>query len=160
MSFWSSGFWSPGFWSNGFWGPTDEPTASSGIRRLQLMQLQEEELLKESIKEAVAKVVSVAEQSKVSVEAHKLAKQPAKLEPLVPLETFPEVKFKRKPIYTNPQPVAENFPVWLSDISLEINSWFTQLIPQWEARREVIIVAKQEAANDADIRLRLLLLAA
>jgi hypothetical protein len=136
-------------------GTQPDESAPSGMRRLELYRLQEEALAEQ--KKAFSETIRAA----VAIATPAPTKKKPKLEPLVPLVTYEKPVFKRKPIYTEPTPLPESLPAWLTLISVEINSWFTTLIPQWEARRQVIIsVQKQEAANDADIRLRLLLLAA
>jgi hypothetical protein len=75
-------------------------------------------------------------------------------------EHFPEVQFKRKPIYIDPTPVNENLPLWLVQTTIQTNYWVRFLIPLWKKQTQVIIETKRAAANDADIRLRILLLAA
>lgn len=143
-------------------------SAHSGVMRLQLYKMQEEHLLKREARRAAEEALElqqpVKEENNEQVEGQatpQRARKGAKRKPaVVEREEFPEVRFKRKPIYTNPQPVVEQFPAWVTFVSLEIDSWFSQLIPLWEERKQVIISAQQAAVNDADYRLRLLLLAA
>ena len=131
--------------------------APSGMHRLMLYKLQEESLQQEA-ERRVIRAAAVEAAESVTLPSKKVK---TKLEPLVPLEVYERPKFRRPVIRTDQTPVLESLPIWLTLVSSEINSWFTTLIPQWEARRQVIIsTSKLEAANDADIRLRLLLLAA
>jgi hypothetical protein len=134
-------------------------SASSGIRRLQMYQMQEEALLKDAIKQAVAKVEATNDQPEKRVEQPKPVKKRKPLPKLVPLETYEKPAFKRKPIYSAPTELNPTLPVWLASISLEVDQWYASIIPLWDEHRKVII-ARQTAANDADMRLRLLLLLA
>ena len=163
-NFWSTGFWTPSFWSRGFWGDQPvEQSASSGIRRLQMYQMQEEALLKDAVNEAVAKVLPTKEESNERKQGQatptRARKAKARKPAVVAREEYPEVRFKRKPIYTTTTDVNPTLPVWLAAISTEVDQWYASIIPLWKEHRQVII-SKQIAANDADYRLRLLLLLA
>ena len=142
-------------------------SAHSGMVRLQLYKMQEEHLLKREAQRVAEQVVKQETEKNEQVEGQATPKRARKAAPrkfaLVEREEFPEVQFRRKPIFTRPMPVNTDIPIWLSFVSLEVQSWFTTFIPLWKEQNRAIIVFnqnKQSAANDADIRLRLLLLAA
>lgn len=134
-------------------GAEEETTGRSGYWRLFFHQLQEdalrkdEEKLKEAIKEAVAPVLA---------DAPTKPKKVVKLEPLVELEEFPEVKFNRKPIFTRPPSIKQVSAAWLSSIAQKTKDDVERL-QDLVAKH---VTAKVEAANDADYRIRLLLLTA
>ena len=142
--------------------------ASSGIRRLQMYQLQEQALVKDAIQKAVAEVLNTQEEVKQDEQVQgqeapsRKVKATPRRKPVVEVaeEHFPEVRFKRKPIYIDPTPVNENLPLWLVQTTIQTNYWVRFLIPLWKKQTQVIIETKRAAANDADIRLRILLLAA
>ena len=131
----------------------------SGYWRLFFMNMQEEALAKRN----AILVPKINEESNEQVERQATpqgARKAKKRKPaVVEREEYPEVRFKRQPIYANTQPVNENFPLWVYDISMQVDSWYTQFKPLLETNRKVII-ARQTAANDADVRIRLLLLLA
>jgi hypothetical protein len=163
-NFWSKGFWKPGFWVKGFWGDqTLEQSASSAIRRLQLYQMQEEELIKQAAKEAANKVVQQVEKGDEQEQRKTASQRARKAEKRTPAvverEEYPKIRFKRKPIYTSPTPLIPILPAWLSIVSHEISQWYAKIFPLWKEHRERIIF-KRSAANDAEYRIRLLLLAA
>jgi len=136
-----------------------EESASSGVRRLQLYQLQEE-ALKTGFKQAIKTVVEEAnEQEQGQTTPPRARKTKARKPAMVAREEYPEVRFKRKPIYTQPTDLNTTLPVWLALVSKEVDQWYASLIPLWEEHRRVIIKT-QTAANDAEYRIRLLLLAA
>lgn len=174
-AFQSNAFFNPGFQTtsfsqqafqkcafqySGFQTDECETGGRSGYWRLFFTKMQEESLqkTKEAIQQAVKETIS--EQVEGQAAPQRARKAKARKPAVVAVEHYPEVRFKRKPIFSNPQPVVEQFPAWLSLVSLEIDSWFSTIIPLWEERKQVIIFKQQEAANDADVRLRLLLLAA
>jgi Fe2+ transport system protein B len=137
--------------------------ASSAIRRLQLYQMQEAELIKQAAKEAANKVVQQVErgneQEQRKTATQRTRKAEKKISTVVEREKHPKIRFKRKPIYTNPTPLTPILPVWLSIVSYEISQWYANIFPLWEEHRKRIIF-KRSAANDAEYRIRLLLLAA
>lgn len=137
----------------------EEASTRSGYWRLFFYNMQEE-----ALKKLDAPIeVKVSEEPNEQVErqaAPQGARKAKKRKPtVVAIERYPEVRFKRKPIYTKPTPVAENLPLWLAEVSLEFNAWLNATVPQWRKRLQE--KAKVDAAaNDADYRLRILLLAA
>jgi len=136
--------------------------ASSGVRRLQAYQLQEEALLKDAIKKTVEKVLSIegSSEQEQGQAAPERSRKAAKRKPaVVAREEYPEVRFKRNPIYTQPTPVNPTLPAWLTLISLEVDQWYLRAIPLW-AERKGFLLLKQSAANDAEYRIRFLLLTA
>ena len=131
-----------------------EQSARSGYWRLFFMQMQEEALKNPELKAEVEKLGVVADLPPLDAPERRKARA-KRLEPLVPLETFPEVKFARKPIYSKPAPVDVELPSWLLELRVDTEQWFVL------ARRNAEQLKKtQDAANDADFALRLLLLAA
>lgn len=135
--------------------------AQSGVRRLQMYQLQEESLKQDSekLKADVKEIVLEQEQRQAAPQRTRKAK--TRRPTVVAVERPPEIpRFKRRPIYENTESVNEGFPIWLAAVSQEINQWVTSYIPLWNEHQRIIISKQREAANDADIRLRLLLLAA
>ena len=139
-------------------------SAHSGAMRLQLYKMQEEHLLKREAQRVANEVLNQPETPKdeqVERQATPQGTRKAKKRKpaVVEREEYPEVRFKRKPIYANPQPVAENLPMWVGLVSIEIDSWYSSIIPLWKEHCRVII-SKQDAVNDSDSRLRLLLLVA
>jgi hypothetical protein len=129
-------------------------TSRSGYWRLFFMQMQEEALKKPELRAEVEKLAKVVDLP--PIEEAKSKPKRKKLEPLVPLETFPALKFERKPIYSAPTPVDVGLPGWLLALQTSTEGWVL------EARRAEEQAKKQqdEAANDSDMRLRILLLAA
>ena len=130
--------------------------APSGMHRLMLYKLQEEHLQKEAEK----KVISQAAKEVAEKVAAVKPKKKQKLEPLVPLEKYEKPRFKRRHIQPQStgidEEVAANLKIW----SAEIDSWLIRFSYLLQAQRQVIIIEQEAAANDADYRLRLLLLAA
>lgn len=125
--------------------------ARSGYWRLFFMKMQEEALKNPALKEEAEKLAAAADLPPIDAPERK--KPHTKRMPLVPLEVFPEVRFKRKPIYSSPTPVSEVLPSILHDVRRSMESWLVRV-------HHAVILQKQEAANDADICLRILLLAA
>ena len=130
----------------------------SGYWRLFYTQLQEEALKKDADAKLPKPEVTVAETVWEPIKK----KPKARVKAVEPLEPIPELpKFKRKVVSTTPT-VNEQFPefVWL--MSLEIQQWYKEFQPHVlkMAENRVKINQQIEAANDADMRIRLLLLAA
>lgn len=135
-------------------GADEEPTSDgrSGYWRLFFMQLQEEALKK---KEELAP--QETQQHEEAAKPPKTKKQ--KLPPLVPLEEYEKPNFKRKKIFTDPTEVQETLAPWMLLSSTVVDSWVSALVPIWAEHKKAII-QQREAANDAEYRIRLLLLAA
>ena len=127
---------------------------SSGMRRLMMYQLQEESLQKDQ-KRHIKEAAQAATEKIVKVETKKPRE---KLEPLVPLETYEVPDFKRKAIYTRPTKV-EPIPFYLAQLD-DVQGWYADLHPLWVQFKLQVVVPRVEAANDHDMRIRLLLLAA
>jgi hypothetical protein len=146
------------------WGPSwgcggaPEQDGRSGYWRLFFTNLQEEALKPKP--ETTKPQETVLEQEQGQEAPARKSKAKTRKPAVVAVEQFPEVRFKRKPIYSDAKPVVEDFPLWLAEVSLEVDQWISSYIPLWNEHRQVIISRKKEAANDADIRLCLLLLAA
>ncbi len=132
----------------------------SGYWRLFYYQLQEAELEKdeqEQGKEATEGTRQAAEEVAALDTTSKRTKR--KLEPLVKLETFEKPDFKRKQIYSAPSPINTALPVWLLSVDIELAQMYKDFAPRIVA--QAVKFKKQvDAANDADHRIRLLLLAA
>lgn len=140
-------------------GQTDE-TARSGYWRLFYYQLQEAELKKneqEQGKEAPEGARQVTEEDASVGAPRKRTKR--KLESLVKLETFEKPEFKRKQIYSTPTKINTELPGWLLLVDNELVQMYKDFAPRIVA--QAVKFKKQvDAANDADLRIRLLLLAA
>ena len=142
-----------------FAGAQAADEARSGYWRLFFTQMQEDALKKRDEDEKPVTKVETSPEPHVQVKI----KPRKKLEPLVPLETYEKPSFKRKPIYATQEVTQVPADQWQSfyAISLEVDTWLSVLIPQWESRKvELLQIKKVEAVNDADYRVRLLLLAA
>jgi hypothetical protein len=144
---------------NGYSHVVPQTDERSGYWRLFFMNMQEEALKK---RDAVL-VPKPNEEPDEQIEREAAPQRARKAAPRKPTvvepEEFPEVRFKRKPIYATAKPVNEKFPLWVYQISAQIDSWYASYLPLLEASQKVII-EQRAAANDADIRMRLLLLAA
>lgn len=141
-------------------GGQPEQDGKSGYWRLFYYQLQEAELKKneqEQGKEAPSGARQVAEE--VATVAHPRKSTKRKLEPLVRLETFEKPEFRRKAIYSNPTKLNTKLPALLLAIDNELAQMYKDFAPRIVA--QAVKFNKQvDAANDADLRIRLLLLAA
>lgn len=128
----------------------EQSSGRSGYWRLFFSSMQEESLRKE--KEALT-----AEIQKAVGEGSAKAKKPVKLEPLVPLETYEPIQFKRKSITLAPIPWGAGLQEWVAGISDKTQQMYADFWPlllrmQEEARRRI------EAVREADYRIRLILL--
>lgn len=82
-----------------------------------------------------------------------------KLPPLVELEEYDIPNFKRKPIYTQETKIEAQLPTLLSNTTSELDAMylgFSKHVIAWRKKEKQQV----EAANDADMRIRLLLLGA
>lgn len=100
----------------------------SGYWRLFYTQLQEEALKEYDRKKQLSNTETL-ESGKQVTETPKVAKPPVKLEPLVKLDVYETPNFKRKPIYTEPTPVAVNLPAFVAGISLELSKMYQEFAP-------------------------------
>ncbi len=78
---------------------------------------------------------------------------------LVQLETYEKPDFKRKAIYTQPTKTGAQLPRVVAAVDWELDTMYKEFAPRiiaWQIQEQ----QKVEAANDADMRIRLLLLAA
>lgn len=132
-------------------------TGRSGYWRLFFMQMQEDSLKKDKEKLKAVIKEAVAQAEPVAIKATSKKKQ--KLEPLVPLEVYEKPVFRRKPIYTSPASNTDTLRQLTVASSLEIQAMYAQFVPHLVAR-QIKIQRQVEAANDADYRIRLLLLLA
>ena len=128
--------------------------APSGMHRLMLYQLQEEHLKKEAEKKTIqvaAKEVAekIVKPTKKVVKKVKKAKQEEPIERLPPFKLAPV----KAPEETDILPILK---LW----SDETYSWVLSINPLLSIQAQVIIFKQNAAANDAEYRLRLLLLAA
>ena len=129
-------------------------SASSGMRRLQMYQMQEEALKKEeqkTLKDVVKEAVEPAVVKKKSKQA---------LPKLVKLVEYEKPEIPRKPIYSSPTEFNPDLAAMLHIWSMQTDEWLLSVVPLLREHRQVIIKRNTAAANDADYRLRLLLLAA
>lgn len=137
-------------------------SAHSGVSRLELYRLQEQALLKRAVKEAADKVVEQETKKDEQVERKEASRRKSKTASrkfAVVEQVQPETFFRRKPIFRNTTPVNENFPLWVLAIDLQLQTWYAEIVPlRWIESQ--VIIEPSKAANDADYRLRILLLAA
>lgn len=127
----------------------------SGYWRLFFMRMQEEALRQyEKHTSSERTVAPTLEETKKSAPSKK-----TKLPPLVTLDTYEVPDFKRKPIYTQETKIEAQLPTVVSNAGSKTDSMYKEFARHINAWREK---EKQqiEAANDADMRIRFLLLAA
>ena len=129
-----------------------QESASSGMRRLQMYQMQEEALKKEEQKTIKAAVKEAVEPA--------LAKKKQVKPKLVKLVKYEKPEIPRKPIYSSPTEFNPDLAAMLHIWSMQTDEWLLSVVPLLREHRQVIIKRNTAAANDADYRLRLLLLAA
>lgn len=129
--------------------------ARSGYWRLFFMQMQEEALNQYEKHASTERTLAPTSEEPKKTTPPKKAKLPA----LVELETYEIPNFKRKPIYTQETKIEAQLPTVLSKAMLDADSMykdFAKYIVAWKQKEK----QQAEAANDADMRIRLLLLAA
>ena len=127
----------------------------SGYWRLFFMQMQEEALKQYEKHTNTAQTVAPIHEATKKIVTTKKAKLPL----LVELEEYEPPNFKRRPIYTQETKIDEQLPMvvsrGISDIGVMYRE-FSKHIIAWRSKEKQQV----EAANDADMRIRLLLLAA
>lgn len=137
-------------------GGTPTQDGKSGYWRLFYYQLQEAELKKENEQ----KQGQETSERKVEVtQAKPVAAAGKPVRQLVQLETYEKPDFKRKAIYTQPTKTEAQLPRVVASVDWELDTMYKEFAPRiiaWQIQEQ----QKVEAANDADMRIRLLLLAA
>jgi len=128
----------------------------SGYWKLFFMQMQEDALKKheEAKLPKVAPVVAEAVTRPIKKTVKARVKE---VEPFVPELVIP--KFKRKAMVSAPR-VNEQFPEFMWLMSMEVQNWYAEFQPHIVKMAENRVKIIQQSANDADFRIRLLLLAA
>jgi len=127
----------------------------SGYWRLFFMRMQEEALRQYEKHTATERPVAPTLEEPKKPAPSKKAKPP----PLVTLETYEAPDFKRKPIYTQETKIEAKLPTVVSRLGLDTEAMykgFAKHVAAWCEKEKQQI----EAANDADMRIRFLLLAA
>ena len=141
-----------------------EQDGRSGYWRLFFTQMQEEALKQYDKKKAeLGEALPVALKEVVEKAQPKVAPK-KRVEPKPEPLFQPELELpKLKPIYRPPQaaPMPDQFPAFMLLASVEVRQWYLDFQPHLIKMLENQVKIKQQiAANDADIRLRLLLLLA
>lgn len=137
--------------------PTQD--GKSGYWRLFYYQLQEAELEKEKLKRAQEQEKETAEGKSEATSKAATVVQNTKPVKLIPLEVYEKLEFKRKAIYTQPTKIQAKLPAAVKVVDSELGRMYKEFAPRilaWQIQEQ----QKVEAANDADNRIRLLLLLA